>query len=108
MFEIIFRAPASTTSTRVVYATGEMDVFAAHELRQLLRRQGAQGVIRIEVDLSEVTWVNGSALRHLAATREGMFATLGVHVDLVEWSAAVQEMSARARLADALRHVLVA
>ncbi len=108
MFEITFRPPASTTSTRVVYAVGEMDVFGADELRRMLRRQGAKGVLRIDVDLSDVTWVNGSALRHLAVTRDGMFATLGMHVDLVEWSAAVQQMSARARLEAALRHVLAA
>lgn len=108
MFEISLRAPASTTSTRVVYAAGEMDVFAADRLRQMLRQHGARGVVRIEVDLSDVTWVNGSALRHLAATRNGMFATLGVHVDLVEWSAAVQQMSARTKLEAALRHALAA
>lgn len=106
MFEISHHPPASITSTRVVYAAGEMDVFGADELRQMLRRHGAHGVVRIEVDLSDVTWVNGSALRHLAATREGMFATLGVHIDLVEWSAAVQQMCARTRLEPALRHVL--
>jgi anti-anti-sigma factor len=108
MFEISLRSPASTTATRVVYAAGEMDVFAADELRQMLRRQGAKGVVQIEVDLSDVTWVNGSALRHLAVTRDGMYATLGMHVDLVQWSAAVQQMCARARLEDALRHVLAA
>src|SRR5690242_9980973 len=106
MFEVSFRAPAATTATRVVYAAGEMDVFGAEDVRRMLRQQGARGVVRIEVDLSDVTWVNGSALRHLAATRDGMFATLGMHVDLVEWSAAVQQMSARAKLGSALRHAL--
>jgi anti-anti-sigma factor len=109
MFEISLRPHGTATSTRV-HASGDMDVFGADELRQALRRYGVQGVrgVRIEVDLSDVTWVNGSALRHLAATREGLFLTLGVHIDLVEWSAAVQQMCARTRLEGALSHALAA
>ncbi len=63
------------------------------------------GPSSISVDLSQITWINGSALRHVAATRRWMSDLLGVDVDLVEWSAAVLQMSTRARLDGVLGRV---
>ncbi len=91
-----------STSPCQIDAVGDMDVFAASALRRMLGQQSVLGIDVIRVDLSRVTWINGSALRHVATTRRRM-ALLGVELDLVEWSAAVMRMSARARLDDALR-----
>ena len=81
-----------------ITVTGDMDLFGASALRRAVGKESTNGAGSIRVDLSRITWINGSALRHVATTRRWMSDLLGVDVDLVEWSAAVMQMSARTRL----------
>ena len=80
-------------------------LFAASSLRRALEEASTIGVDLIHVDLSDITWINGSALRHVANTRRRMADLLDVDLDLVEWSAAVSRMSSRTRLDGALGRV---
>ena len=88
-----------------VRAVGDMDLFAASALRRALEQASTIGVDLIHLDLSSVTWINGSALRHVANTRRRMAEMLDVDLDLVEWSEAVVRMSTRARLDGVLGRV---
>ncbi len=105
MIEHNFASHVTTDATGRITVSGDVDVFGASALRHALGKQSAGGAHLISVDLSQITWINGSALRHVAATRRWMSDLLGVDVDLVEWSAAVMQMSTRARLDGVLGRV---
>ena len=105
MHELSTASHVSTDSSGRITVVGDMDVFGASDLRRAVGKQSARGVDSIRVDLSRITWINGSALRHVATTRRWMSDLLGVDVDLVEWSAAVMQMSTRTRLDGVLGRV---
>jgi anti-anti-sigma regulatory factor len=105
MFELTSRPLLDTATSRQIDVAGEMDLFAASALRRALEGASTIGVDLIHVDLSSITWVNGSALRHVANTRRRMWDLLDVDLDLVSWSAAVMRMSTRARLDGVLGRV---
>jgi anti-anti-sigma factor len=102
MFEASRPSPSRVPRELRLYAAGDLDIFDASTLRRSLRLHAVEGVVTMSLDLSDVTWVNASALGHLARTRSQMAEVLGIRLDLVAWSPAVQRMSERTRLCGAL------
>lgn len=102
MFELTSHPPSGESSRPSLAATGDLDIFDASTVRKMLRSHAVDGVVVMRLDLSDVTWVNASALGHLARTRSQMSEVLGIRLDLVDWSPAVRRMSERTRLGTAL------
>ncbi len=98
MFEVTHR-DAAAPPLRLA-AVGDLDVFAASNLREAVRRLMSERTDHVVLDLSGVTWVNASGLRHLAQTRSALTAA-GVPVTVSRPSAPVTTMSRRAQLTGA-------
>ena len=105
MFEITLHTSVPSARDPQFRAIGDLDIFDASAVRKALRLHAIDGVGAVRLNLSGVTWVNASALGHLARTRSQMAEVLGIRLDLVEWSASVQRMSERTGLCQVLGRV---
>lgn len=65
---------------------GELDIFGALDVRRSLREAADAGCRDLRLDLSGITFVDSSALGHLARTWEN-FTRSGLHLDIVATSA---------------------
>jgi anti-sigma B factor antagonist len=74
----------------VVAASGEIDLFTAPRLRQVLDRSIDMGRIRIVVDLTEATFLDSMGLGTLIGlaqqlrSRDGAMAIVNVHADIAK------------------------
>ena len=105
MIEITTHSTAPSARHPQLEAIGDLDIFDASAVRKTLRLHAIDGVGAVRLNLSGITWVNASALGHLARTRSQMAEVLGVRLDLVEWSAPMQRMSERTGLCQVLGRV---
>jgi anti-sigma B factor antagonist len=66
----------------VVQALGELDIHTSHEFRGVLGRAFAEGVVRVVVDLTGVTFMDSSALGALVGGARRS-AELGIELAVV-------------------------